>query len=54
VAAELKDALSVESRLIEGTRGIFDVKVDGKLVYSKHKTHTFPEVGEVVQLIRRG
>ena len=38
--------------LIEGSRGIFDVKVDGKLVYSKHKTHKFPEAGEVARLIQ--
>jgi len=52
VAAELKDALSVESRLIEGSKGIFDVKVDGKLMYSKHKTHKFPDKGEVARLLK--
>lgn len=52
MAAELKDALAVETRLIEGSKGIFDVRVDGKLVYSKHKTHKFPEPGEVPRLIR--
>jgi selT/selW/selH-like putative selenoprotein len=51
VAAELKGAFSVESRLIEGSKGIFDVKVDGRLVYSKHKTHKFPDNGEVTRLI---
>ena len=52
MAAELKRVLAVETTLIEGNRGIFDVKVDGKLVYSKHKTHTFPAEGEVARLIR--
>ena len=51
MAAELKDALSVEARLIEGSKGIFDVKVDGKLVYSKYKTHKFPDSGEVARLV---
>jgi selT/selW/selH-like putative selenoprotein len=51
VAAELKDAFSVQARLIEGSRGIFDVKVDGRLVYSKHKTNRFPNQGELSQLI---
>ena len=51
MAAELKDALSVESSLIEGSKGIFDVTVDGKLVYSKHKTHKFPDQGEVARLV---
>jgi selT/selW/selH-like putative selenoprotein len=52
VAAELKDALSVESKLIEGSKGIFDVKVDGKLVFSKYKVHKFPAAGELPRLIR--
>ena len=51
MAAELKDALSVETKLIEGSKGIFDVRVDGKLVYSKFKTHQFPAKGEVASLI---
>jgi len=51
VAAELKDAFSVETKLIEGSKGIFDVKVDGKLVYSKYETNRFPEEGEVAQRI---
>lgn len=52
MAAELKDELAVEARLIEGSRGIFDVTVDGKLVYSKARTHKFPERGEVTRLIQ--
>ncbi len=52
MAAELKEALGVESRLIEGSRGIFDVRVDGRIVYSKHRTHRFPEAGETARLVR--
>ncbi len=33
--------------MIEGSGGIFDVKVDGKLVFSKHETGRFPNPGEV-------
>ena len=54
MAAELKDAFAVEPRLIQGGGGIFDVKVDGKLVYSKKQTHQFPEAGEVTRLLNRG
>ena len=35
-----------------GSGGVFDVKVDGKLVYSKHSTGRFPEPGEVSEKIR--
>jgi len=37
--------------LIGGNGGIFDVKVDGKLIYSKHETGRFPEEDEVLGLI---
>ena len=29
--------------MIEGKGGIFDVKVDGALIYSKHETGEFPQ-----------
>ncbi len=48
---ELRDGLGVESELIKGGGGVFDVTVDGKLVYSKLETGRFPEPGEVLKLI---
>ena len=50
--AELQEGLGEKARLIEGRGGIFDVKVDGKLVYSKHQTGRFPDSGEVLKLIK--
>jgi selT/selW/selH-like putative selenoprotein len=38
--------------MIPGAGGVFDVFVDGRLVYSKTKTHRFPEPGEVTKIIR--
>lgn len=52
MAAELKDALGLEAELIEGRGGVFDVTVDGRVVYSKDRTHRFPEDGEVLGLVR--
>jgi len=46
--------LGVEAKLIPGSGGVFDVNVDGRLVYSKHRTGRFPEPGEVVRLIQTG
>jgi selT/selW/selH-like putative selenoprotein len=37
----------VESKLTPGGGGIFDVIVDGKMVFSKHELGRFPEPGEV-------
>ena len=44
--------LGVEAKLIEGSGGVFDVTVDGKLVYSKNSTGRFPEEGEVLKAIK--
>ena len=52
MAAELKKELDVEANLVPGGGGIFDVIVDGKMVYSKFKTGRFPNEGEVVKKIR--
>ena len=41
----------MDAKLTEGGGGVFDVRVDGKLVFSKKSTHRFPEKGEVVRLI---
>jgi selT/selW/selH-like putative selenoprotein len=37
--------------LIPGSKGIFDVKVDEKLVYSKFQTGRHPNPGELAKLI---
>jgi selenoprotein W-related protein len=39
--------------LTKGSGGVFDVVVDGKLVYSKKETGRFPEAGEVPRLMGR-
>jgi selenoprotein W-related protein len=41
----------VKPVLIEGSGGVFDVVVDGKLVFSKKKTKRFPEKEEVFGLL---
>lgn len=38
--------------LIRGTNGVFDVEMDGTLVFSKHVTGRFPEDGEVEKQVR--
>ena len=49
----MKDEFGVESELIGGSKGIFDVKLDGELIFSKHaQDNRFPNEGEVVELIQ--
>lgn len=41
--------------LVKGGGGIFDVKCDGTLIYSKQKTagQRFPDAGEIATLIKQ-
>ena len=38
--------------LVTGGAGIFDVEIDGELLYSKHATGRHAEPGEVLALFR--
>lgn len=53
MADTIKKECDTEPRLIEGRGGIFDVRVDGELIYSKHDTGEFPEHDLIVQRIRQ-
>jgi predicted Rdx family selenoprotein len=36
--------------LVTGSKGVFDVEVDGDMLYSKHETGRHAEPGEVLEL----
>jgi predicted Rdx family selenoprotein len=38
--------------LVTGDKGVFDVEVDGEMLYSKHATTRHAEPGEVLELFR--
>ncbi len=44
----------MEPRLIKGDNGIFDVKLEGKMIFSKHEAGRFPESEEVLVKLREG
>lgn len=44
--------LQVEPELVPGDRGVFDVTVDGRTIFSKHSSHRFPDPDEIVRMIR--
>jgi selT/selW/selH-like putative selenoprotein len=44
-----KEQVSVET--IVGSKGVFDVVVNGQKIFSKHETGTFPRLGEIPQTI---
>ena len=50
MADELLEGLGVEAELVAGAGGVFDITIDGKLIYSKHDTGRFPDPGEALRL----
>lgn len=51
--AELEEAFpGVETALVQSGGGVFEVEVDGRLVYSKKRLGRHAEPGEVVQAIQ--
>jgi selT/selW/selH-like putative selenoprotein len=52
LAAEIEKEFGVQPKLVEGDDGIFDVEVDGDLIFSKHGVGRFPEPEEVLAKLR--
>jgi selT/selW/selH-like putative selenoprotein len=53
LAASIRSEFGVESKLIKGANGIFDVEVDGRRIFSKHQAGRFPNNEEVLALLRQ-
>ena len=53
MAAELAKELGVESDLRPSRGGVFEVNVNGALVFSKKALGRFPEEGEVLRIVRK-
>ncbi len=49
MAAAIKEATGVDAELIQSKGGVFDVEVDGKLIYSKSETDRFPTDQEILE-----
>jgi len=52
LAAALQQSLGISPQLIKGSKGIFDVKADGAMVYSKYATGRFPTNAEIVSALK--
>jgi selT/selW/selH-like putative selenoprotein len=53
VAAEVKKISGADVQIVPGKNGIFEVKRDGKVIYSKEETGRFPKPGEVTALLSK-
>ena len=51
LASEIKNKYGVETELVKGVKGIFDVYVDGKLVFSRYEAKRFPEPQDIFDKI---
>jgi predicted Rdx family selenoprotein len=47
VSAEIRDRTGLEAELTAGGNGIFDVRLNGELLFSRHETGRFPKAGEI-------
>lgn len=55
MAAELKEAYpGVDIKMVPSSGGVFEVSVDGRLVFSKKALKRHAEPGEVVRLLASG
>ena len=52
MAAEIESEFGSKATLVPGGSGIYDVVVDGEMIFSKDQTGRFPEDGEFAQSIR--
>jgi selT/selW/selH-like putative selenoprotein len=52
LAAEIKKELGVDSQVVRGSGGIFEVSVDNKRIFSKHEEGRFPTEKEIVDKLR--
>ena len=49
MAALLKKHCSINAELVKSSGGVFEVVVDGKLVYSKKATGEFPDEMKLIK-----
>ncbi len=52
MAGEIKKQLGIESQLVRGGGGIFDVSADNKRIFSKKEEGRFPSEKEIIDRLR--
>ncbi len=52
MADALKKSLGITAELIPGSGGVFDVKADGQMVFSKKIAGRFPDSAEVLTALK--
>jgi selenoprotein W-related protein len=52
LAEAVKKEYGIEPELIKSRGGVFEVEVDGDLVFSKKEEFRFPEKSEIISLLK--
>ncbi|MEA3339685.1 MAG: Rdx family protein [Chloroflexota bacterium] len=53
LAASIRERFGVDPEVSPGAVGIFDVAVDGEVIYSKYETGRFPSHDEVIEKLMK-
>ena len=53
MSAEIQQAIGETPKLVGGGGGIFDVVLDGRVIYSKFEVDRFPKPGEIASLLNK-
>jgi selenoprotein W-related protein len=51
LAAAIREKTGIDPELIEGSGGVFEVTLDGQLVFSKKVAGRFPEGAEIIEAV---
>jgi len=51
---ELQKKLGAEVDLVAGSNGIFDISLDGRMIFSKFEQGRFPQPDEIMNLVKGG
>lgn len=49
---KIKDDLNLKAELIKSDGGVYEITMNGELIYSKRKTGVFPADSEIIDKIR--
>jgi selT/selW/selH-like putative selenoprotein len=51
LAEVIRKSIGLESRLVRADGGLFEVRVNDVVIFSKEDSHRFPEADEIINLI---
>ena len=49
---EIKKEIDAEIELVAGSGGVFDISMDGRMIFSKFEQGRYPQPDEIISLIK--